>query len=201
MAPLEFRIKSWCRSRAPKRGPSGKDRIKALQQTGPAYDGYASHAGLSLVIRRGSLVLGESGDMENTACIALMILALGLTGLGLFGITDYLISMPGWEEAKKAVPQGMPPHGTVARAYKDYVDSLGRSRNIGFIFSFLSLLGGLGLGFWVSRTYIRHRSRAGVRSGLGGRNSASAVCNICGVKLSRGEEVRGACDYCRSRTG
>jgi hypothetical protein len=119
----------------------------------------------------------------------------------LFGITDYLISMPGWEAAKKDAPQGEPRPGTLASAYKDYVDSLERSRNIGLFFSLLCLVGGLGLGIGAGRAYFRRRPAAGVPSGPGGRDSAVAVCNICGAKLSPGQEVRGLCDFCRRRAG
>ena len=135
------------------------------------------------------------------AFAALMVLALALMGLGLFGITDHLISMPGWEAAKKNAPQGEPLPGTLARAHKDYVDSLERSRNIAFIFSLLCFVGGVGLGVWVGRAYSRRRSEVGVVSGIGGGKSAAAVCNICGAKLSSGEAIRGVCDCCHRRAG
>jgi hypothetical protein len=135
----------------------------------------------------------------KTAFVALIILALTLTVLDLFGITDYLISMPGWEAAKKSAPPGVSPSAPLGRAYKDYVDSLERSRNIGFIFSLLSLVGGLVLGVWVCRAYVRRRSAVGALSGLNGGNLADAVCTICGAKLSPGAVVGGVCDFCRKR--
>jgi len=133
----------------------------------------------------------------KTAFVTLMILALTLTGLGLFGITDYLISMPGWEAAKKSAPFGVSP-SPLGRAYKDYVDSLDRSRNIGFTFSLLSLVAGLGLGVWVCRAYMRRGSAMGT---LNGGNLADSVCTICGAKLSRGAVVGGVCDFCLKRAG
>jgi hypothetical protein len=137
----------------------------------------------------------------KTAFVALMLLALTLTGLGLFGITDYLISMPGWEAGNKSDPAGVSPSAPLGRAYKDYIDSLERSRNIGFIFSLLCFFGGLGLGVWVGGTYLRRRSAVGVASGIGGGKSAAAVCNICGARLSSGEGVRGVCSSCQRRAG
>ena len=137
----------------------------------------------------------------KTAFVALMMLALALTGLGLFGITDYLISMPGWEQAEKGAPQREPRPGSLASAYKDYVDSLERSRNIAFFFSLLCLVGGLGLGIWAGRTHFWRGPATGVSSSPGGGNSAAAVCNICGAKLSSGKEVRGVCDFGRRRAG
>src|SRR5262249_44526713 len=113
---------------------------------------------------RWQLIRGRSANPEismKTAFVALMMLALLLTGLGLFGIADFLISMPGWEAVKTRAPP--------AGVYKEYLDSLDRSRDISFLFSLLCFTGGLGLGVWVSRTYFR------------GRSAAGAMCNICGA--------------------
>jgi hypothetical protein len=133
------------------------------------------------------------------AFVVLMIVALALTGLGVFGITDYLISMPGWKAAKKSAPPAVSPSAPLGRAYKDYVDSLERSRNIGFIFSLLFLVGGMGLAFWVCRVNLRHRSAMGARSDLNGGKVADAVCTICGAKLSSRARAGGVCDFCRKR--
>jgi hypothetical protein len=139
----------------------------------------------------------------KTAFVVLMTLALILTGLGLFGITDYLISMPGWEAAKKSTPPGLSPSSPLGRASQDYIDSLDRARNIGLIFSLLSFVGGLGLGIciWVCRNYIWRRSVERILSSRGGEKSVAASCNICGAKLSLDEKTRGVCDFCRKRGG
>jgi hypothetical protein len=99
--------------------------------------------------------------------LALLIgFVVGLTGLGLFGITDHLISMPGWEEVKKSTLTGVSPSSPLGKALKDYVDSLDRSRNIAFILSLVSLIGGLGLGGLVCRAYMRRRSAGAASSPL-----------------------------------
>jgi hypothetical protein len=134
--------------------------------------------------------------------VALLIgFVVGLTGLGLFGVTDHLISMPGWEEVKKSTLTDVSPSSPLGNALKDYVDSLDRSRNIAFILSLVSLIGGLGLGGLVCRAYMRRRSAGGSLFPFNGGNPAGAGCTICGVKLSPGAVAGGVCDFCRKRAG
>jgi len=101
----------------------------------------------------------------RSAFIALLMLAFALVGLGLFGITDFLNSMPTQDAVKNTGLHRESRPGALAKAYQDYVDSLDRSRNIAFSISVLSLIGGPGLGTWVIRTHITRRSLAG--SGIG----------------------------------
>jgi hypothetical protein len=142
-------------------------------------------------------------DRVVTGLIVCLLLGfvVGLTGLGLFGIFDHLISMPGWEEVKKSTLSDVSPSSLLDKAQQDYVASLDRSRNIAFIFSLLSLIGGLGLGGLVCRAYLRRRSAGGSLFAFNGGNRAGAVCTICGVKLSPGAVAGGVCDYCRKRAG
>jgi uncharacterized membrane protein YesL len=126
----------------------------------------------------------------KSAVITLLMLALLLTGLGVFGVIDHIASIPGWEAASKNGPKGNPREGTVARALKDYQDSLDRSRTIGLAFSLSCLVGGLGLGAWAGWKYFHPHSLAA---------SAVSVCNICGAKLSARQAARGLCDSCQKR--
>jgi hypothetical protein len=135
----------------------------------------------------------------RSAFIALLMLAFALVGLGLFGITDFLNSMPTQDAVKNAGLHRESRPGALAKAYQDYVDSLDRSRNIAFSISVLSLIGGLGLGTWVIRTHITRRSLAGSAGESAGGRSAAPMCNICGIKLSSRQKVLGLCDSCWSR--
>jgi hypothetical protein len=134
------------------------------------------------------------------AVITLLILALLLTGLGVFGIIDHVTTIASFEAAGKIAPQGNPREGTVARARQDVHDSLETSRTIALVFSLLCLAGGLGLGAWAGWRYFHPSSLA--ESAQGGRRGGSAapVCNICGVNLSPRQMTRGLCDVCQKRT-
>jgi hypothetical protein len=133
------------------------------------------------------------------AVITLLILALLLTGLGVFGIIDHVTTIAGFEAAGKNAPQGNPREGTVARALQDVHDSLETSRTIALIFSLLCLVGGLGLGAWAGWRYFHPHSLA--QRAAGGRGgSAEPVCNICGVSLSPRQMTQGLCDICQKRT-
>jgi hypothetical protein len=136
---------------------------------------------------------GSGGLFMKVAFVSLLILAMSLAGFGVFGIADYLIGRPGWEAAKKDGLYQTSPQAPLPKAYKDYVDSLDRSRNVAFTVSLLSLFGGIALGAWSCRTYFKRLRSAG---GLPVR-----VCNICGAKLRPGEQPRGVCDPCNARAG
>jgi hypothetical protein len=125
----------------------------------------------------------------KAALLALLLLALALAGFGLFGVADYLTSLPGWAAVVRDLPHGEP--GTVPAAYQDQLASLDRARNTALVLSVASLAGGLGLGAWVGRTWFRR-----VR---GAERPAAGVCTICGAGLMAGRGAAGLCDFCWER--
>src|SRR5262245_43449498 len=92
------------------------------------------------------------------AVITLIILALLLTGLGVYGVIDFLQSSSSEKEIEKL---GNPREGTVARGLKDLLESMDRSRTTALLVSLLCLGGGLGLGAWACWRYFHPQAVGG----------------------------------------
>ena len=134
----------------------------------------------------------------KTAFVALLIVAVALTGFGLYGVFDYSQSKPGWERARAEARPLESGGGPLAQASKEENESMERSRDIALTVSFLSLAGGIALGAWTWRNSLRGSQAAS--PSFGTRPSAD-VCTICGARLNRKERTRGVCDFCQKRAG
>jgi hypothetical protein len=131
----------------------------------------------------------------KTAFVALLIVAVALTGFGVYGVFDYWQSRPRREGARPLESGG----GPLAQALKEENESLERSRDVALTVSVLSLAGGIALGTWTWRGYLRGAQAAS--PGFGSTRPSEDVCSICGARLNRKERTRGVCDFCQKRAG
>jgi hypothetical protein len=163
-----------------------------------------NHAGNSLLGRVSvpifhKLICFKGSPAMKTAFVALLIVAVALTGFGLYGVFDYWQSKPGWERARAEARPLESGGGPLAQALKDENESLERSRDIALTVSLLSLAGGLALGTWTWRSYLRGSQAAS--PGFGSTRPSEDICTICGARLNRKERTRGVCDFCQKRAG
>lgn len=117
---------------------------------------------------------------------SLFIVSLVLTVIGVFGIADYLITIPGWEAAKKEAEGRLPNDEIAARE---------RARNDILIVCIGALLGGIGSGVWAHLRY------AGSMPVAEGSSRLVEICTICGSRLTRRQQARGICSVCQKKAG
>jgi hypothetical protein len=145
------------------------------------------------------LICFKGSPAMKTAFVALLIVAVGLTGFGLYGVFDYWQSKAGWDRAREEARALASGGGPLAQALKEENESMERSRDIALTVSLLSLAGGIALGTWTWRTSLRGSPAAS--PGFESTRPSEDICTICGARLNRKERTRGVCDFCQKRAG
>src|SRR5438445_3051251 len=120
------------------------------------------------------LICFKGSPAMKTAFVALLIVAVALTGFGLYGVFDYWQSKPGWERARAEARPLESGGGPLAQASKEEYESLERSRDIALTVALLSLAGGLALGAWTWRSYLRGSQAAS--PGFGSTRPSEDIC-------------------------
>jgi len=113
---------------------------------------------------------------------ALFIVALVLTVIGLFGITNTLVDLSHHKGAGSESGQ-----------------LTAQVRNNALIVGGVILLGGIGTGFWAHNRYMADLPPEQKQASGGG--SAHQICSICGTRLTRRQQARGVCGYCQQKAG
>lgn len=126
--------------------------------------------------------------------VTLLVLGLFLTCAGLFGIAEYLITLPGYEAARKDL-KGNQGDGRnfvdprIQGDLQDFSNRLDRARSIGLGVAIVFAFAGIGFSGLAVRRFVTTR----------GMVKQGKPCATCGRVLHGWELSRGTCDSCSIR--